>query len=59
MTVKELRKILEKAEKDGFGDAKICVVSRDCEPISDFDEKFTTEINPYMDLMDNTFTICN
>ena len=47
---------LEKMEKEGKGDYKICIVSIDCEPIGDCD-KFVTNIRPYYDDTDNTVTI--
>ena len=56
MTVRELRMFLEEMEKKGRGDAKICIVSIDCEPIGDCD-KFVTNIRPYYDDTDNTVTI--
>lgn len=60
MTVTELRKMLEKLEKDGHGDAEISVVSSaNCEPISEYYDKWTTDIAPYFDEIDGTFTICD
>lgn len=58
MTVKELKEILEKAIKDGHGDAEISIVSSaNCEPISEYYDKWTTDIAPYFDEIDGTFTI--
>ena len=58
MTVRELKEILEKAIKDGHGDAEINVVSSsNCETISEYYNKWTSDIEPYFDTIDGTFTI--
>lgn len=58
MTVTQLREFLEEQEELGRGGNLICVVSNDCKPVSDFDEKFTTEdIHSYYDPSDKTITI--
>jgi hypothetical protein len=59
MTVTELKTILEKFEKEGKGDCKICVVSSSaCEPISEYYNKYVTDdIDAYFDSVDGTVTI--
>lgn len=58
MTVKELRMFLEKMEKEGKGDCKICVVSSwNCEPTGDNDKFITDDVKSYYDDLDDTITI--
>ena len=60
MTVSELKKQLEKFEKEGKGDCLICIVNSECEPISQYSDKFTTDdIDAYYDGCDGTITITN
>jgi hypothetical protein len=44
MTVTELRKELEKLEKEEKGNSKIFVVSSDCEPLDFYTAKWTSDI---------------
>ena len=58
MTVSELRKQLEALEKEGKGECQICIVRSDCEPISEYYDKYTTDdIEAYYDSTDGTVTI--
>ena len=57
MTITELREMLENLERKGKGNCEICVVSANCEPISEYYEKWTTDVGAYFDNVDNTFTI--
>ena len=60
MTVSELKKQLEKLEKEGKGDCLICIVDSECEPISRYSDKFTTnDIDVYYDSYDGTIMITN
>ena len=58
MTVSELRMFLEKMEKEGRSDCKICVVSSEnCEPVGTYYSKYVIDITPYYDSTDDTVTI--
>ena len=58
MTVSELKRQLEKLEKEGKGECKICIVRSDCEPISQYYDKYTTDdIEAYFDSIDETVMI--
>lgn len=58
MTITELREQLEMLEKQGHGDREISVVSAEnCEPISTYYNKWTTDIDVYIDGGDGTLTI--
>jgi hypothetical protein len=58
MTIRELREKLERLEKLGEGDREICVVSaQNCESISEYFNKWTTDIDIYLDGRDGTLTI--
>lgn len=60
MTVSELKKQLEKLEKEGKGDCLICIVDSECEPTSRYSDKFTTnDIDVYYDGYDGTIMITN
>lgn len=57
MTVKELRDILDKAIAEGYGDCEAEVVSKLCEPLDRFADKFTTDLDPDYNEYTNTFFI--